>query len=331
MKFCVAAVLALSVAPAHSFSYLDQLGSATAVASSVDIAPPAYTAPAPAASNEAPFFFTNGAADEPADSPAFFFTSGSTDIPAATSSGSYLDALGGAGSAVAPPAPAAVSGAAGSSTSYLSILGSGATSVSGPGVTSYLDALPQNSAVGGAGISTYASSLNEYASEIVGSAPSAPQVAAPAPVAAAPAAFVSAIGSAAMATSSGSYLDALATAASQTSGAGITTYVESLPLTAALVGGAGLNTYASNLVSSSNVSGPGIPTYADALCGGIPSFTNSFSPFSGASISASGSDVNFTMGSVTGYFDFALEASPAMMAKLKAAGRNSVRITGSFY
>jgi hypothetical protein len=315
MKFCVAAVLALSVAPAHSFSYLDQLGSATAVASSVDIAPPAYTAPAPAASNEAPFFFT----------------SGSTDIPAATSSGSYLDALGGAGSAVAPPAPAAVSGAAGSSTSYLSILGSGATSVSGPGVTSYLDALPQNSAVGGAGISTYASSLNEYASEIVGSAPSAPQVAAPAPVAAAPAAFVSAIGSAAMATSSGSYLDALATAASQTSGAGITTYVESLPITAALVGGAGLNTYASNLVSSSNVSGPGIPTYADALCGGIPSFTNSFSPFSGASISASGSDVNFTMGSVTGYFDFALEASPAMMAKLKAAGRNSVRITGSFY
>ena len=53
-----------------------------------------------------------------------------------------------------------------------------------------------------------------------------------------------------MATSSGSYLDALSTAASQTSGAGIITYVE-LPITAALAGGAGINTYASNLVSSS--------------------------------------------------------------------------------
>lgn len=329
MKFCVAAVLALGVAPAHSFSYLDQLGSATAVASPVNIAPPAYAAPAPAAAEEAPFFFTNGAADEPADSPAFFFTSGAADVPAAPTSGSYLDALGGAGSAVAPSAPAAVSGAAGSSSSYLSILGSGATSVSGPGVTNYLDALPQNSAVGGAGISTYASSLNAYASEIVGSAPSAPQFAAP--VSAAPAAPAFDNESAAMATSSGSYLDALATAASQTSGAGITTYVESLPITAALAGGAGLNTYASNLVSTSTVSGAGIPTYADALCGGIPSFTNSFSPFSGASISASGSDVTFTMGSVTGYFEFALEAGPEMVQKLRAAGSNSVTIEGSFY
>jgi len=329
MKFCVAAILALSAAPAHSFSYLDQLGSAP-VATAAHVAHPVAAAPA-APAEEAPFFFTNGATDEPADSPAFFFTSGSTDVHA-HSSGSYLDALGGASSAVAPSSSADYSGTAGSSSSYLNVLGSGATVVSGPGVTTYLDALPQNSAVGGAGINTYASSLNQHASEIIGSvAPSAPAVAAPAPVAAAPAAPVSNVGSFAMATSAGSYLDALSTAASTMSGAGIHTYVESLPITAALAGGSGINTYASNLVSSTSASGPGVATYIDTLGGGIASFTNSFSPFSGASISASGSDVTFTMGSVTGQFDFTLEASAEMVDQLKAAGSNSVTITGKFY
>mmetsp|Transcript_26475 Transcript_26475/g.56741 ORF Transcript_26475/g.56741 Transcript_26475/m.56741 type:complete len:330 (+) Transcript_26475:237-1226(+) len=329
MKYCVAAILALSAAPAHSFSYLESLGAATPVASSVDIAPPAPAAPA----EEAPFYFTNGATDEPADSPAFYFTSGSEDVPAATTSGSYLDALGGA--SAAPTAPEVASGAAGSSSSYLNVLGNGATSVSGPGITNYLDALPQNSAIHGAGISTYASSLNQYASEIIAS--TAPDVAAPEPVAAAPAAPaapvapVADVGAGAEATTSGSYLDALSTAASQTSGAGIATYVESLPITAALAGGAGINTYASNLVAASVVSGPGVPTYADSLGGGIASFTNSFSPFGGDSIPASGSQVTFTMGSVTGQFDFSLEADAEMVQKLKAAGSNSVTITGTFY
>jgi len=326
MKFCVATILALSAAPARAFSYLESLGAAAPVTSSVDIAPPA-----PVAEEPAPFFFTNGAADSPADSPAFFFTSGSTYLPDETSSSSYLDALGGDGSAVAPSAPAVVSSAAGSSASYLNILGSGATSVSGPGITSYLDALPQNSATEGAGISTYASSLNQYASEIIASSPSAQAIDVPAPVSAAPVATVSDISSSPMATTSGSYLDDLDTAASQTSGAGITTYVESLPITAALVGGTGINTYASNLISSSSVSGPGVTTYADTLGGGIPSFTNSFSPFSGASIPASGSDVTFTIGSLTGQFDFNLEASAEMVDKLKAAGSNSVKIMGTFY
>mmetsp|Transcript_20207 Transcript_20207/g.50272 ORF Transcript_20207/g.50272 Transcript_20207/m.50272 type:complete len:325 (+) Transcript_20207:46-1020(+) len=324
MKFCVA-ILALSAAPAHGFSYLDSLGGAApAVASSFDIAPPV-----PAAAEQAPFFFTDGATDQPADSPAFYFTSGSTDIPASTTSSSYLDALSGA---VAPAAAEASAVTAGSSASYLNYLGSGTTDVSGPGITSYLDALPQNSNFGGAGISTYASSLNQYASETMGSAPSVPEVA-PAPVAAAPvaAAPVSDYASTPTATSSGSYLDALSTAASQTSGAGITTYVESLPITAALAGGAGINTYAGSLVSASSVSGPGVATYADTLNGGISSFTNSFSPFGGSSITASGSEVTFTMGSVTGYFDFSLETSAPMIAKLKAAGRRSVTISGTFY
>eukprot|EP00536_Pseudo-nitzschia_multiseries_P001720 jgi/Psemu1/3928/gm1.3928_g len=202
MKFCVAAILALSAAPAHSFSYLDTLGTATAVSTSVDIAPPAPAAPA----EEAPFFFTDGTTDQSADSPAFYFTSGTEDVPASTSAG-YLDALGGAGSAA--PAPAAPATTAGSSASYLDVLGSGATSVSGPGITSYLDALPLNSAIGGAGITSYASSLNQYASEIVASVQEAAPVAA-APVAAAPAPVAAAdAASAPTATTSGSYLDAL--------------------------------------------------------------------------------------------------------------------------
>ena len=54
MMFYVAAVLALSVAPVYSFSYLESLTGATPVtASSVDIAPPV---PVAAADTEAPFF-----------------------------------------------------------------------------------------------------------------------------------------------------------------------------------------------------------------------------------------------------------------------------------
>lgn len=324
MKFCVAAILALSAAPAHSFSYLDTLGTATAVSTSVDIAPPAPAAPA----EEAPFFFTDGTTDQSADSPAFYFTSGTEDVPASTSAG-YLDALGGAGSAA--PAPAAPATTAGSSASYLDVLGSGATSVSGPGITSYLDALPLNSAIGGAGITSYASSLNQYASEIVASVQEAAPVAA-APVAAAPAPVAAAdAASAPTATTSGSYLDALSTGASSVSGAGITTYVESLPITAALSGGAGINTYASNLVSSTSFSGPGVPTYVDVISGGIPSFTNSFSPFGETSIAVSSNNVEFTMGSVTGQFDFTLEASAEIIEQLKAAGTNSVTISGRFH
>jgi len=324
MKFDAAAIFAFCVAPAHSFSYLDSLGSVAPVASSVDIAPPA-----PVAADEPPFYFTNGVADEPADSPAFYFTSGSTDVPVSTPPSSYLDALGGSNDGAQTSSTTAV--VAGSSASYLNMLGNDAVSVSGPGITSYLDALFQNSAITGAGISTYASSLNQYASEIIASDPNTPEAAVAVPVATTPAAALPDVVSSSVATTSGSYLDALDSAASQTTGAGITTYVEALPVTAALAGGAGITTYASSLVSSSSVGGPGIPSYVDVLGGGIPSFTHSFSPFSGASISASGSDVTFTMGSVTGQFDFTLEATAEIVDQLKAAGTNSVTISGTFY
>ena len=304
MKFCVAAVLALSsVVPTYSFSYLDQLGGASpVVASTVNIAPPV---PVAATVVEPPFFFTNGASDAvAADSPAFFFTSGSTDLPTetATSAGSYLD-----------------------------VLGNDATSASGPGMANYLDALPQNNASGGPGISTYASSLNQAASEVyMATAPAAAPTFAASPAAAEvshPIPDLTAVAAAA-APSAGSYLDALATGSSS-SGAGITTYLETLPQTCILSGGAGMSTYASNLVSANVVSGAGVPTYTDVLGGGLSSYTNSFSPFGAASISSSGSSQsNFAIGSVTGRFDFTLEADAAMIAQLQAAGNRRVTIKG---
>ena len=304
MKFCVAAVLALSsVVPTYSFSYLDQLGGASpVVASTVNIAPPV---PVAATVVEPPFFFTNGASDAvAADSPAFFFTSGSTDLPTetATSAGSYLD-----------------------------VLGNDATSASGPGMANYLDALPQNNASGGPGISTYASSLNQAASEVyMATAPAAAPTFAASPAAAEVSHPIPDLTAAvaAAAPSAGSYLDALATGSSS-SGAGITTYLETLPQTCILSGGAGMSTYASNLVSANVVSGAGVPTYTDVLGGGLSSYTNSFSPFGAASISSSGSSQsNFAIGSVTGRFDFTLEADAAMIAQLQAAGNRRVTIKG---
>ena len=95
MKFSLAAILALSaVTTVESFSYLESLGStATSVAPPQMAPPPVAAAPAPA-QQDAPFFFTNGAQDEPADSPGFYF-SGSSEAsgPAAASTGSYLDHL----------------------------------------------------------------------------------------------------------------------------------------------------------------------------------------------------------------------------------------------
>lgn len=310
MKFGVAAILALGVvAPAYSFSYLDSLSTASPMTSSISPPMPAYPAPpAPAASTEAPFFFTNGAKDEPADSPAFFFTNSAAAKPAPTSA-SYLDNLGG-GAASAPTGASAGS-------SYLDALSSGTTSVSGPGMTSYLDALHSNdsSRFSGAGLTSYASSLNQAA-------------AAAAPKPAAPAAPVAASASPAgpSAPTSGAYLAALSTGVA-IGGPGLTSYLDALPRAATLAGGAGISTYVSNIVSSNVVSGPGLTSYTDAL-GGRSTFTKSFSPFSGATSKPAAS---FTIGSVTGKFDFSLHADAAMIEKLKAAGNRKVILKGTAY
>jgi len=335
--FYVAAVLALSVAPVYSFSYLESLTGATPVtASSVDIAPPV---PVAAADTEAPFFFTNGAQDSNADSPAFFFTSRSTHVPVETYSSSYLDdSSGDSATTQATSVPVETysgsylddSGGDSSSGSYFDVIGNGVASVSGPGMANYLDALPHNSANGGPGLTSYASSLNQAASEVMASAPvsSAPEVVvvvAAAPVPAAVTHPILDLTSDVSIPTSSNYLDALATGAS-TGGAGIATYLDILPQTSTLSGGAGMSTYTSNLVSANVVSGAGVPSYADVLGGGIASFTNSFSPFGAAS--SSDSQSNFVIGSLTGRFTFTLKASDDIITQIRAAGDNLVTIRG---
>lgn len=330
MRFSIAVILAVTAAPAHSFSYLESLSGPVTTVSNVDIAPPV---PAAATETDAPFFFTNGAQDEPADSPAFFFTSGSTDVPAAaaatttkTSSGSYLDNLGGVNTipAAAPPPSDLQTVSAASSASYLDHIGNGVTSVSGPGMANYLDALPQNSVSAGPGLSSYASSLNHAASvtmapEIVAAVHATPLVA--------DSVIAPNFDEVTMSTASNpsSYLEALATGAS-TNGAGIATYLDTLPQTSTLSGGSGISTYASNLVSSNVINGGGVPSYTDSIGGGISSFTNSFSPF--LSAASTGSESNFAIGSVNGRFDLTLEADEEIIAQLQAAGNKKVTIRG---
>jgi hypothetical protein len=314
MKYSIAAVVALSAAPsAYCFSYLDSLSSGTRVASSVDIAPPVPAHPAAPQTSEAPFFFTNGAQDEPADSPAFFFTNGASDAPAAPTTGSYLDNLGGGASAP-------TGGSAGTG-SYLDYLGSGTTSVSGPGMTSYLDALPRNSATGGGpGISSYASSLNQAAAAYQAAAAAPVEV----PMAAAPVEAQS-FDAAPSAPASGNYLDALSTGNS-ISGPGLTSYLDALPRSSSRVGGAGITTYVSNIIAANVVSGPGLVSYTDALSG-RSYFSKSFSPFGGSSPARSGAP-SFAIGSTTGRFDFTLEADAETIEQLKAAAGRRVTLRG---
>jgi hypothetical protein len=188
MKFSVVAILALGVAPAYSLSYLQSLGTA---------AP--NIAPAVAAPAEAPFFFTNGAKDEPVLAGSYLDNlAGASSATSGAGITSYLDALpkstvassgpglqsyaatlnaaaGPVAPAAAPVAPAAraapaapavssspsAPGAiAGSTTGYLENLGGGSTATSGAGITSYTDALIRTSAVaGGAGIASYVNTL----------------------------------------------------------------------------------------------------------------------------------------------------------------------------
>jgi hypothetical protein len=310
MKHSFAAIVALGAAQSvYSFSYLDSLSRGAEVASYVDIAPPVPAYPSAPVSSEAPFFFTNGAQDEPADSPAFFFTNGARDVVSAPTTGSYLENLGGGASAP--------TGGSGGNGAYLDYLGSGTTSVSGPGMTSYLDALPRNSATGGGpGISSYASSLNQAAATYRAAAAPAP-VEQPMASADVPESVVAA--------TSRSYLDALAVGSS-IRGPGITGYLDALPRSASRSGGAGISTYASNIITSNAVSGPGLLSYTDALSG-RSFFSKSFSPFGGLTSATSGKS-SFAIGSTTGRFDFTLEADAETIEQLKAAAGRRVVLTG---
>lgn len=143
------AVLASLLNPSLSFSYLESLGSANPVAQP----PPAVAAP----SNGASYLDALG---------------GSPSTPSGSGVTSYADDLSGGAAAPPPvdvevptvvvevpratdePAKAALSGK-----NYMDALSIGEP-VSGPGIQSYLDAVPKNApVVGGAGITSYTAAL----------------------------------------------------------------------------------------------------------------------------------------------------------------------------
>jgi hypothetical protein len=317
MKFSVAAILALGVAPAYSLSYLESISGTAA---------PSISGPFPVAV-EPPFFFTNGAKDEPAESPSFFFTNGSTDEPAASSTGSYLENLGGS-SSVAPSAP---SGAAGSSSSYLDALAGPSTSMSGAGMTSYLDALPKSAPSSGPGLHSYAASLNQAAASSSAPVAAAPAAAATssAPAAAAPATPYIPAESSGPVAAGANYLAALAssTTSGSPTGGGLVGYLDALTRIASPLAGAGIRTH-TDLLPVTNTfagTGAGTMTYTDALGGGRVTSGKSFAPLGASKGSPAPA---FAMGSTTGKFDFSFVVDAELMEKLKNAGGRRVKLTG---
>jgi hypothetical protein len=224
----------------------------------------------------------------------YYFTNGASDSPLGSASSgikSYLDGL----------------------------VSSPATQPRGAGMTSYLDALPHNPvATTGSGMTSYAESLNK-----AGAAAAPVEAAAPAaPAAAAPTSFA-ADGTAA-ATSAG-YMAALSSGTTSISGAGIKGYLDALPTAPSMTGGAGISNYLSSLPASNVASGgAGLRTYQDALS---PSSGYSKPPAFG--LSGKSAPKSFTIGSVSGSFDFSFEADSAILEKIAAAGGRKIVLSGT--
>jgi len=277
MKFSTALVLAMAVPAASLSSYLEQLSKPAA------------------ASTAAPFFFTNGASDQPMSTPG---------PPSPKNTADYMSQLNGAGAS-------APSGAG--MTSYLDALKGPATaSARGAGITSYLDALPKSSTTTGSGMPSYAESLNKAGASSAPAAPAAP---------AAPTSFASASTSTVV-TSSASYLDNLKSVGSTApTGSGMRGYLDGLPQGPSAPNGAGILSYANAIRTINTVSGAGIRSYTDAL-------SPTSGSWKGASSSSVGSPSAFTIGSVSGRFDFSIQVDVEVIEKLKQAGHKKVTLTG---
>ena len=308
MKFYSVALVFGAVDQAVSFSYLESLTRGVAPTVTKQIV-------------ESPFFFVDvveeiPAVNLPAPAPVAGDFSYQQEPPSFTSAGtkSYMEALSGATSSSAP---------------------------SGGGLTSYLDALPQNTvaAVGGSGIMSYAESLNSagaLSSESY-SAPVAPPPAAPATPAfpaaptapAAPATYATQTAPAAaqsfsfedpvnIVASSANYLDALASTSSNApSGGGMRGYLDGLPSApSSALGGGGITGYLDSLPTVGGISGAGLQSHSDGFTGGA------------SSTDSSSETVTFTMGSVNGKFDFTLEATDEIIQKLKNAGDRRISLNG---
>jgi len=186
---------------------------------------------------------------------------GGATAPSGTGTPSYFD-----GMQAAPAVPAALAAPAApapSAADYLSALnGSGhARSVTGAGLTSYLNTMAPNGSAprSGAGIGSYLDTVSPNASSSTVPPPGVPVPTTPAAATSAPLAN--------SAPATGDYLSALNTETRSSSGAGITTYLNALPPGVRAAGGPGLTGYLEAFPPSARVAGggPGLTTYLDAI------------------------------------------------------------------
>jgi len=167
------------------------------------------------------------------------------------------------------------------------------TTMSGPGIGSYLDSVSSQAApstMGGPGIGGYLESMGGGAEVAAPPAPPAP-VAVPPPAAVAPPAPAA---PAAVAVSSaggsgiGGYLDSIPTNSDIMGGAGIQSYTAMVPTGSALSGGAGIQSYTSMVPTGSNLAGgAGLSTYLDTVAPqGPPAAVAPFQPAGASSSTA---------------------------------------------
>jgi hypothetical protein len=249
-------------------------------------------------------------------------------VAPAASMSTYLQQLSGVGAGISQvpyyAAAPAVSDAAKNTADYMSALsastGKAPARSTGAGLGSYLDALkaPMSGSIG----ASFADSVSYQAATAPAYNPD-PAPAAPAtPVAHS---VPSASGSAAPTTAG--YLGALGSSSVHTGGSGMRGYLDAIPTAPAARGGAGIPTYKDALAASNVVrGGSGIRSHADALSPYANSYGQTYGP--------SGTEYNtpaapsFAMGSVSGKFDFSLEASAEIVEQLRAAGDRRVTLSG---
>mmetsp|Transcript_5605 Transcript_5605/g.13189 ORF Transcript_5605/g.13189 Transcript_5605/m.13189 type:complete len:580 (-) Transcript_5605:255-1994(-) len=174
---------------------------------------------------------------------------------------------------VPPPPPAAAAAApltpapaAASTGNYMDNLSAASSAPSGAGMTSYLDSVPTNGAIGGAGLTSYLDSVasSDYTPFEAPPAAAAPEpIVPPAPVAepvpwgtipkAQPAQpYVPAASNTAPA-SGGNYMDNLSSTSSTTQGSGVASYLDTVASNASSrQGGAGFTSYLDNMGDASD-------------------------------------------------------------------------------
>ena len=113
-------------------------------------------------------------------------------------------------------------------------------------------------------------------------------------------------------------------------------YLDAIPTAPAARGGAGIPTYKDALAASNVVrGGSGIRSHADALSPYANSYGQTYGPSgteyntpAAPSFDNTPAAPSFAMGSVSGKFDFSLEASAEIVEQLRAAGDRRVTLSG---